>query len=295
MSSIVLVVIYNKLLNQSNTVKSIANSDYFGDVVIFNNGPNQLMYEDDYLFCHMKEKGCSIKIVEDLSNRPLSVIYNDFLNYSGYDYYFIFDDDTEFDSSFFEEKWQTNADISLPIIKSVTTKKIYYPIIDNKTYVMNQKLQNSQEIISIGSGLMINSSLIGKFRRNKLNLFDERFALYGVDYSVFRRINLLKNKNENINFDISGVLLHSLSRIDEEKYSKFRNKERAIDLLLTKMYYPRRFGFFNLLSILKTLFTQLIKKDFCVFYVLIKVLILKSHPRSYKYKYRWSGRFSNID
>lgn len=52
----------------------------------------------------------------------------------------------------------------------------------------------NDKIISIGSGLVIYKSLVECFRKDNLKLFDERYALYGVDYSFFRRIQRIKKQ-----------------------------------------------------------------------------------------------------
>ncbi|MCV5209674.1 hypothetical protein OFC00_32845, partial [Escherichia coli] len=66
----------------------------------------------------MKQDNRIVRIEEDLNNRPLSIIYDDFLELIGYDNYFIFDDDTVIPNDFFSAKIRNNCQLSLPLILS---------------------------------------------------------------------------------------------------------------------------------------------------------------------------------
>jgi hypothetical protein len=287
MKDIILIVIYNKNFERSETIKSLLLCEFEGSIIIFNNGPN-ILSEDNELLNLVRDKFISVKVIQDISNKPLSIIYNDFLCIKSFERYFIFDDDTNINHDFFRNKKETCCDLSIPIIRSITTKKICYPVINNCVYKNEKKLNYGDEVISIGSGLMISASLIEIFFNNSMKLFDERYALYGVDYSLFRRINSFNMNDAKINIDISECINHSLSSVDE-KPSKKRELERLIDLVLTKMYYPKRYGFQKKMSIMKTLFIRLFHFDFMGFYILTKVVISKCHPRCNAFRDRWNN------
>ncbi|HHO0201192.1 TPA: hypothetical protein ACRR39_002980 [Klebsiella quasipneumoniae] len=285
MKKITLVVIYNKQIEDSTTIKSLLLSDYSGDLYIFNNGPDAINVSSSCL--DLLQGKCSvINIAEDVNNRPLSTIYNDFLNTGDYDFYYLFDDDTMIPPNFFATGQHIEYDLSLPIIVSARTGDTVYPIINNKVFAEDDfPFNESDEVISIGSGLMINKSLILKFENIGIKPFDERFALYGVDYSLFRRLPFLKRAGYAVRMGVSGMLHHSLSS-EENNISAFRKRERLIDLILTKLHYSRRKWPLQLVSILKTLAEQAINNDFQNFKMLLGVCLRQEHPRSTQYHNR---------
>ncbi|BDA88563.1 hypothetical protein E3AUHO_12490 [Klebsiella pneumoniae subsp. pneumoniae] len=281
MNSILLVILYNKNFNQSSTLESLLHSKYDGDLLIFNNGPLSLDITDSF-YLQLKNKFRFVGFNEDCSNRPLSVIYNDFVKEYKYDRYFFFDDDTNVTDEFLSSKNNNSIDVSLPIIKSITDKKAYYPRVNNVVCEHEIFLNDSDYVISIGSGLMITSKLIDKFNAEQMTLFDERFSLYGVDFSLFRRIKLLRTKNIQINIEIAGELCHSLSRVDGRE-STFRIRERSIDVVLTKILYPTENAFINYLSIFKVLIKTVARMDLQGLSILSSVIKHRAHPRSISY------------
>ena len=278
MNSILLVILYNKNFYESSTLESLLSSSYSGDLLIFNNGPLELDLNDSF-FLALKNKFQLVELCQDITNRPLSVIYNDFVSNYNYDQYFFFDDDTRITDQFLTAKNHCLTDVSLPIIRSISDAQIYYPRINNTICQRERVLNSDDEVISIGSGLMVSSQLIKKFKTADIPLFDERYSLYGVDFSFFRRIKLLKEKNIDVKIEVSGFLNHSLSRVDSAE-SKFRTRERTIDVVLTKVLYPSKNRVKDILSIFKVFIQCFIRMDFFWVLVLLKVMIYKSHPRS---------------
>lgn len=283
MKKITLVILYNKKISESTTLRSLLLTKYYGELVIFNNGPIEI--SSNCSIFHELEHLCSSVILEqDVSNRPLSMVYNQFLSRAGYNNYFIFDDDTCIPPDFFSSKENKVCDLSLPVIISDRTNDIFYPIINSKPYNFSDSdISDKDDFISIGSGLMINDSLIDIFKENEMQLFDERFALYGVDYSLFRRISILKKIDVPIKIDVSGCLVHSLSS-EDEKISKFRQRERLIDVMLTKLHYSERKGISKFLSLGKTLLKNFLAVGIHNGMTILLVLIYKEHPRSHKIK-----------
>ncbi|MFV7966251.1 hypothetical protein ACKT82_06250 [Escherichia coli] len=283
MKNILLVILYNKQIVESSTLLSLSKSDYKGDVVIFNNGPLPVSNTCATLLA-MKQDNRIVRIEEDLNNRPLSIIYNDFLELIGYDNYFIFDDDTVIPNDFFSAKIRNNCQLSLPLILSEKTNIIHYPKINGEPCNIDVLLvKDIDDVISIGSGLMIHRFLIDIFKKNHQKLFDEKFALYGVDYSLFRRISKLKSNDVKIKIDISGVLKHSLSS-EENNVSSFRTRERLIDLILNKIYYSEHGRLYNFLSIGKTIIEQILSMNIYNVFVIIRVLCHGQHPRIRQFK-----------
>lgn len=278
MNTILLIILYNKNFHESLTLESLLRSSYSGDLLIFNNGPSELDLNDSFIL-ELNNKFKFVELCQDIKNRPLSVIYNDFVTNYNYDQYLFFDDDTRITDQFLTAKNNCLTDISLPIIRSISDEQIYYPLINNKICQRECVLSGNEEVISIGSGLMVSSNLIKKFKTAGITLFDERYSLYGVDFSFFRRIKFLKEKHIDISIEVSGLLNHSLSRVDNVE-SKLRTRERSIDVVLTKILYPSRNRVMDILSIFKVFIQCFIRKDFSWVLVLLKVVIDKAHPRS---------------
>lgn len=116
-----------KKIEDSTTIKSLLLSNYTGDLYIFNNGPAAINVSESYLEL-LQGKYSFINIIEDVNNRPLSTIYNDFLNAGDYDYYYLFDDDTTIPSNFFAGEQHIEYDLSLPIVVSAKSMMLFIPL-----------------------------------------------------------------------------------------------------------------------------------------------------------------------
>lgn len=234
---IMLIVVYNKKIEESATINSIlASSAKNMDIIIHNNGPCCVTI-DDKVKNKFIDKNLNVKLVNCIANKPLSILYNDFLSLNkSYDTYCLLDDDTEVNESFIAVLVNGNAEIILPKIISKVDSKIYYPIVDDKVCCEDGLIENCN-VFSIGSGLIISRTVIDKFELHSLSLFDEHFALYGVDFSFFRRLMILKMKGETFEISSNASILHSLSKV-ENIQSKFRRQERLIDFVLTLRHYP---------------------------------------------------------
>lgn len=241
MKTIVLVLLYNKESYKSNTLKTLCQSSFIDyELYIYNNGPLNIDF-DTPLLNSLKENVNAIYFDESLDNKPLSHIYNDFIEkFSDYDRYIIFDDDTNVSDLFFSaldnKKHMSTIDLQLPLIKSVTSNAVYYPEINGNICNKNDMITDIDSVRSIGSGLIIHKKMISSFYNNNMQLFDNNFALYGVDTSFFRRISILRNNGVNFNIVIDGELVHSLSRIDEST-SDWRRIERLYDVILSILHY----------------------------------------------------------
>ncbi|MFU8926839.1 glycosyl transferase, partial [Acinetobacter puyangensis] len=75
-----LVIVYGKQLVQSDTINSILAFEHTLDsLVIVNNGPKAIS-ENDVIVDQLKLKHKNIVLKNCLENKPLSWIYNDFIN-----------------------------------------------------------------------------------------------------------------------------------------------------------------------------------------------------------------------
>ena len=94
--------------------------------------------------------------------------------------------------------------------------------------------------MSIGSGIILFDSLIRKLKSQGLFVFDERYALYGVDYSLFRSIKKYNLNKSDICIRVASDLIHDLSS-GSAVQEPWRVKERIIDHVLSVKYYSPTF------------------------------------------------------
>ncbi|EPY1511321.1 hypothetical protein ACW9SN_003185 [Klebsiella quasipneumoniae] len=279
-SALILVIIYNKSVNDSETLKSLKQiKDITADLLIFNNGPERIKRGN--IFIQDLEKDFKkVYLAEDVENRPLSILYNAVIEeYQQYDTFFIFDDDTHIPSDYFIKTMEKVKcyDLVIPQIISNTDQSVCYPIINGKPYKNNTEIKLTDIVYSIGSGLVISKTLINKFKKKGLDLFDSRYALYGVDFSLFRRIRSLIDNGEKIDIAVSSSLNHSLAKRKKKKEA-WRKKEITIDQVLTSKFYTKTY-----LDFLWILVKKILKLDFDNAWLACKVYKSGCHPRSKKY------------
>lgn len=233
----IVVVVYNKQIEDSITLNTLVEHDFCNSkLVIHNNGPKNITLQGTVAE-KIERKFKNVELINSLNNLPLSMLYNDFIrNNEGARQFIIFDDDSTVTKEFVSAVNQNEYDMELPRIISRVDGVTYYPIEDKKV-VTTERYLNQRTSFSIGSGMVINSSLVKKFRKHGVELFDENYALYGVDVSVFRRIYRLIDRGEDFKIKSSSHIYHSLSRA-EGKESPFRIRERLIDTAITTRRYP---------------------------------------------------------
>lgn len=271
-----LVILYGKNFSESETLKNIVCFEHkIDNLVIVNNGPIALKSEDGFLNL-LKLKHHHVCFREFLENKPLSWIYNEFVEEFISDYYVIFDDDTiiskETESSIFG---LNDIDIELPKIYA-QDKKQYYPIVNGDVLKSNGLIEGFCEVYSIGSGLIFSKKVKDYFEENNIELFDSNFALYGVDTSFFMKINELICNGIIFKMNSSIVLEHSLSRAENE-ISEWRAVERLYDQILTIKYYKN----YKLIRLLKIILKTILKKETDINKVglILRVYNSGRHPR----------------
>ncbi|MBS0893508.1 glycosyltransferase [Tatumella sp. JGM130] len=281
-----LVVLYGKEINQSKTLMSLSDIDLYDfDLVIFNNGPDLIhAIEDDDLYIKLSNKVANVLLLQDSNNSPLSLIYNDFMELkSGFDAFAFFDDDSlitiDYIKSIYECVQANQYDLMIPRIYGIGDNKYHYPkvngmVVEDEVII---NLDSNQEILSIGSGLVLFKRVINKLSCFGVRIFDERYALYGVDYSLFRKVNLYAKSGGGVNIKVKSQLNHDLSS-SSLKQEGWRIKERLIDRVLSIKYYSP-----NILYKPARLF-KLIAKEFIsyrfynVLYIMY-IYIKGKHPR----------------
>lgn len=276
---LLLIVIFDKELNQSSTIRSIEklgilDERFDFEIIAYNNGPREI--ECIYPF----QDSIKFSVVNYLKNKPLSFLYNEVLSSNNdKDYVIILDDDTELTKTFFNSI-DLHADVMTPIIES--SNKVHYPLINGEIADKIGYLpKDNKEILSIGSGLIMSNRVIRLMTDNGEKVFDERFSLYGVDISFFKKLNILIKNRDDITVLLHCRINHSLSRTTERK-TKWRSRERLIDFILSMMIYQesrmRKLYFITKMVIKKT-----IQLDFYSIYLIIYLIIKKSHPKCVKY------------
>lgn len=267
-----LVVVYDKKLEQSSTLKSlldIAEYDFFCEIV--NNGPEVVDVRS------LKSVGnIKFNIKQCIENRPLSSIYNDFIrDHSDADRFVILDDDSVLSASFIKRAFEgdcSSYDLELPKIYD-TNGQLYYPLMNWHAITADlSKLDiKKNSIFSIGSGLIIGSSLVEKFNSKKVQLFNEAFSLYGVDFSFFWELQL-NNFNGLIVTSYSS-LVHNMSLHGE--ISEFKRKELYINFSIQMRHYPSIVNFKNFIYSLKQ---AVVTRRYSLFLLMLKCYFVGRHP-----------------
>lgn len=281
--TLIVVILYNKEIRDSLTINSLNISKVKNTTLhIINNGPNEIKIDNDCEEFILNENN-DVEVFNFLNNRPLSIIYNEALNNAEYDRYILFDDDSVLSDDFFHNIDVFSfdkIDLQLPRIVDRKTQKITYPRVHDYEDFGKDGMFNIPQhthFYSIGSGLVIYKKLVSTFHRNSLTVFDERFALYGVDLSLFRRIDKLKRNGEEINAQINSFLIHSLSSTSEVM-TDWRYKERLYDRVLSIRFYSKN-KFRLCFNLGRALLKELIKFNFVNLNLIIMTFFRGKHPR----------------
>lgn len=267
------VILYGKHFEESKTLQSLIKfSHQLDQLLIVNNGPESLDSHDPF-FMALSKKHKRVEFENQIQNKPLSWIYNDFINSIDADYYALFDDDTEINLDYEIFLFQmTNIDLELPKIISIIDKKQYYPKLNEQIISEHGLIESGGELFSIGSGLIISNKIKNTFKKYNLEIFDSRFALYGVDVSFFRRLNKLGR--ESFLISSQTFLNHSLSSV-EGMISKWRAKERLYDEVLSIKYYRS----LPYLRFIKLIFRHILNSNSSSIFEMLKIYFYGKHPR----------------
>ncbi|HBR1028452.1 TPA: hypothetical protein L9K80_002102 [Klebsiella quasipneumoniae subsp. similipneumoniae] len=268
------VVLYGKELQDSKTLMSLLKFEFnFNTLLVYNNGPS-LLSVDNNIISMLKNRFAQVTVIEDITNAPLSKIYNYFLKNVKSNSYVILDDDTELNENYIfmliQNSLKQEFDLVIPKIISLDARQ-YYPISNGVVIEKEGYIEGETNLLSISSGIVLNKSIFKKMLSNDNNIFDERYALYGVDTSFFKKIT----KKTDLKICISSYLSHSLSRA-ESKDSYFRRKERLIDLAISTRCYP---SLFNYYYFLKKLISLLFTSEFKLAILMINVFLKGRHPK----------------
>lgn len=241
----IICVMYQCAFDEAQTLQTL--SQYNGSsikLLIWNNGPKSInnSFTSSPIIKSLYNQEYKISFYEDLSNAPLSIIYNRLIdNNLDCDRFIILDHDTQITDSYVNAilNQPINVDLVLPHIIDEQTQQLVAPTDKGKVVIVSGNISLDKPG-SVSSGLAISNRLVSIVKHYYKNtVFDEHFALYGIDSTFLMRIRRIAKK-ENIVAKCEGHLIHSLSlSLEENKEIKsFRNAELSYDKALTLRYYP---------------------------------------------------------
>lgn len=287
MTNIFLVVIvYNLKLMKSDTLQSIRKCNLSGvklKISIWNNGPKLLEKADIDEYLSLNElRNVEIDIYQDIRNVALSKIYNFFSRKENYDYITICDQDSIFPTDFFYKiSIHSGPDLIIPRILAkkenlwIQNNPHEY---DNAKIIINEGPVNIR-VDSVMSGISISKEMIEKLLNFRGYAFEERLAFYGIDFDLFRAINLMLDRNIPVKTYCVNDVYHSFAFFDsEEAKSTFRQMEMFYFKFFIRNEYQKK-------SILSTLWICIRdylrgKNSFEKTKNLIVFTLKDTHPRS---------------
>ncbi|AKL40138.1 TPA: hypothetical protein I8438_004215 [Serratia marcescens] len=282
----ILVIIYGKELVDSTTLSSLLKFDCsLFDLVVINNGPEALS-DRDFFYHDLSASFRSFELLNKTENMPLSIAYNSFIDsHSNAQKYVFLDDDTEVTESFIYRLADTGASFDVEVPKIVATDgslesgSVQYPVEDGVP-VVEIRTVNAGTVFSIGSGLVLTHKFIEKFRTACVPVFDNHYALYGVDYSLFRNVRKLLAKGVPFTFTSFSSITHSLSRLQKGTLSEHTKRERLYDIILSARHYPDKS---YIKGLIKSLVHASLRLDFSLVVHIISTFVKGYHPRCKPY------------
>lgn len=237
MRTLFLVVLYGLRPRDSVTLRSLlaqpgASLPTDSGLLVWNNGP-QALDEAERQALLAAPGWTQVFIAEDLGNPPLSRVYNQALQ-QGAERLVVLDQDTVVDGRYLQAL-SREAELLVPLVLGAGA--IRYPH-QHKAVVTEEGPLDPQATVTISSGLCLTQGLAQRIAARHGDVFDERFALYGVDVSFFLRVQELA-REEPVQLLCAGVLDHSLSELEAETPAqrRFRDIEKFYVALLLRLHY----------------------------------------------------------
>lgn len=273
-----IVVLYNKNIQQSTTIQSFLKNrhlliDAEVTLSIWNNGPKSVAKEVNDFVSNLQST--NFAIYEELSNQPLSFVYNTLINPDTTNIFF--DDDTVITQRYMLSLiafFNSDREVFLPKIISLGQRR--YPKV-NKVAVDVDGNLDELSVVSILSGIAIKTSLISRLVNHFGSVFDVRFNIYGVDTTLFYRLKSLHFSG----YYVGGELEHDLSGISAggvNNISIFRVKERLWDFVLQTVLYLKVGSLMGLVK-----FVRIYRKRLSISFtlsVLLKGIVFRRHPNT---------------
>lgn len=275
------VIVYGKTLQQSLTIQDLLKFKYpLSQLLIVNNGPEKIS-ENDLYIQQLGQIHHQVILQNQLQNKPLSWIYNDFIQGCTADYYVLFDDDTEINQQYQDILFNLqDVDLELPEIRARCDLKPRFPMVNSKLLNQRGDIIQPNSIYSVGSGLIISNNIKNFFKEKNIEIFDSHFAFYGVDTTFFTRINQFIQQGYQFKISSNTYLNHSLS-LTEEELTPWRRDEFIYENVLTLKYYSSSTWSRNL-KLFKLIYRKLTKFSLHEAKLVLKTFISGKHPRCYE-------------
>jgi hypothetical protein len=231
----ILVVLYNRSLESSDTLKGILDSADFlkninAFVFIWDNSEEKALSNKDITILTQK---LSLSYYHCPSNKPLAEIYNEVfhkLSLSGeYKYLAIFDHDSNVSLEYFKElsyiTQSYNTDIILPVAKNngiiISPAKLYF--VKGNYFKVAPKGIYKGKLLAVNSGMAISLAFI---KKNNFK-YDYRLKNYGTDNYLMN----FANSKETVYYIMNSSFEHGYSFYDhDDLYKKaevFKQIKRA--------------------------------------------------------------------
>lgn len=281
------VILYNTTIKNSQTLCSLLKCELSHinlSLNIWNNGPSLLIEDEIKLLKKECETlGINLNIYQNIQNIALSHIYNYLIEKSEFNFFTILDQDSNLEKDFFNNIYSNhNYDLIVPEIyasgwrekeetKCFPTYLGSEILLEKQTFILG-------EIFTISSGITLSNKLIDILQENDKTVFNNNFALYGIDTSFFYNLkNLLALNLQGI---CVGTIKHNLAhnRFSTAQLSETRKLEMEYDNILQRIYCNHKSTFSTLIFLLKKLISR--KYSLQVFKKLLVCLINKKHPRT---------------
>ena len=287
MRTIMVVVLSDCSALESNTLESLKTSERCLDelLIVNNGGEISTIDQDKIQDMGLQVKKVNVKNFFDV--RPLSWIYNGVLNeYYQYDRFIFFSYDSFLEGNYIGnliDCYSEGVDLQIPNIRDSISKQIIYPRLNKVTRKIpdGMKIDSQYNLLSMNSGLVIYRSLVEKFSECNIEVFDNRFALYGVDYNFFNRLEILKKAKYKICVQVVNTIESSVPvpvPVTDKQDELSQEVERLYDRVLSGKYYSKN-KLVIYLRLLKISFQQLIRFRFSNLELIFRIYFEGKHPR----------------
>lgn len=265
----ILIVLYNKSLNDSESIKTLLNLQRFHgkfELILWDNSLIRLeTTEISYL--EKKISPSKVNYNHTPENLELSKIYNlvirDFIFIT--DYLMLLDDDTTLTEAFFIELFNNleeshlHADVYLPKILNdgilVSPAKMY-SFFGRYYKKINTGFLRSKFIVAINSGMIIS----GKFLKLTFNGYDERLKFYGTDTYFMKELCKVKGSVYILNSYLNHELSFFKKNIKiEDKVVRLNEMIYGLEILLINKNFIIKFLFLVYKFLLKLKYTCQLK------------------------------------
>jgi GT2 family glycosyltransferase len=241
-SILILVVLYKRGIYDSETIRSLLEQNLTGadyKLVLWDNSPNVTTNPDlDLLKKHFSE----VEYISSPENEWLSKAYNKVLKANAYDYYLLFDQDSNLPEGFMDvciKSIDENPEIGLclPLVKNgdrIVSPGDFWIFKGKHWKEATHGLLKAKNLLAITSGLLISAKYLQKYNHK----FDERLNLYAIDSKFL----LDYAKNQEYLYLMPTTIAHNSvlwsNPTADVMLNRFRNFRKAWSIMLSDSFFP---------------------------------------------------------